>query len=178
MPIQPASRQVAFTDWQPEIGDTFVVDTLDNIGYLVHLDGRYLKFDVITGQRRTLHYIGRTYWGATPERDWVVQSKEIKGDRWTFGPTGRFLRLYWDDEDTAYGIHEHKAEDVMFARDIRYQSMGCVIVTSRTLDLIEKTYDINEVHGLPVYTRYGIEDDEAAVQIAHAIDLGVRESTL
>jgi hypothetical protein len=160
----PAAYQVSIEEWQPKGGDRFVVDTLNNEGYLIHTDGQYIRFPVITGQRRRVYYIGRSYNAATPNWDWEAKSKDIKGDRVTFGPTGRFVRLYEDGEETAYGIHEHKSEEVMFARDIRYQSMGCVIVRTAMMDIIEQTYDINaELGGFKVFTRYGVED---AVAIA------------
>ncbi len=153
----PAALQISLKDWAPVVGDRFVVDTLSNEGYLIHTDGRYVRFPVITGQRRGVYYIGRSYNATTPKWDWEVKSREIKGDRVTFGPTGRFLRMYKDDERTAYGIHEHKSEIEMFARDTRFQSMGCVIVTSAMLDVIEDTYNLNG-GSLIVKTRYGVED--------------------
>jgi len=125
----------------------------------MHLDGRYVRFPLITGQRRRVYYIGRSYNATTPAWDWVVQSEDIKGDRITFGPTGRFLRLYQDGEEhTAYGIHEHAAEEVMFARESRFGSMGCIIVRSAMMDILEATYRLNEETGMPVFTRYGVEE--------------------
>ncbi len=144
--------------WQPAVGDTFVVDTMRNEGYLVHDDGEFVRFPVITGQRRWVNYIGRSYNAATPNWNWQIKSKHIKGDRVTFGPSGRFLRLYKDDEQTAYGIHEHKSEAEMFARDARFQSMGCVIVRTNVMDVIERTYDLNAAAGMNVFTRYGVEN--------------------
>jgi hypothetical protein len=160
----PAALQVSVEEWEPRIGDRMVVDTLANEGYLIHTDGAYIRFPVITGQRRFVYYIGRGYNAATPNWDWEAKSKDIKGDRITFGPTGRFVRLYEDGEETAYGIHEHRSEEVMFARDIRYQSMGCIIVRTAMMDIVERTFDVNaESGGFAVITRYGVED---AVKIA------------
>jgi hypothetical protein len=130
--------------WEPKWGDSFVIDTQNNEGYLIHTNGSFTQFPVITGQRRFVSYIGRYYNAATPTWNWTALSNEIKGDRVTFGPTGRFLRLYKDGETrTAYGIHEHRDEAIMFERDIRFQSMGCVIVRSSILDIIEDTYELN-----------------------------------
>ena len=145
--------------WQPAVGDRFVVDTKTNEGYLVHTDGRYVKFDVVTGQRNWVYYIGRYYNATTPTWNWVVKSKDIKGDRLTFGPSGRFLRMYKDGEErTAYGIHEYRHEKEMFEkREDRFQSMGCVIVRKSHMNLIEKTYKLNKKEGLHVITRYGVK---------------------
>lgn len=135
-----------------------MVDTRSNDGYLVHPDGEFIQFPVITGQRRYVRYIGLSYFAATPNWDWNANEKDIKGDRITFGPTGRIIRLYKDGEVTNYGIHEHAAEDVMFARDERYQSMGCVIVRRVIMDIMEKTYDLNHEAGFTVMTRDGVTD--------------------
>ncbi len=143
--------------WQPQMGDRLAVDTRENMGYLVHPGGVTLTFPVITGQRRVVRYIGRTYDATTPTRRWVIRSKHIKGDRITFGPTGRFLRLYYKEEETPYGIHEHASEERMFSEQSRYQSMGCVIVPTNILDIIERTFDLNE-GSLEVVTQYGVED--------------------
>lgn len=150
-------HQVSVKYWQPKAGDRVVVDTAANEGYLIHTDGLYIRFPIITGQRRGLCYIGRCYNGATPTREWVVQSQHIKGDRITFGPTGRFLRLYWDDENTAYGFHEHASEEIMFDRESRFQSMGCIIVRSAIMDILEDTYALNEEEGIQVVSQYGVE---------------------
>lgn len=112
-PPIPQAIEVRAEIWQPQAGDIFLVDTKENIGYIVHRDGSYLKFPVITGQKRTVQYIGRTYYAATPNRHWSVESMHIKDDKFTFGPTGRFLRLYRQGERSPYGIHEHAAEEVM-----------------------------------------------------------------
>jgi len=164
-PPAPAALQVSVDSWVPGFGDRFVVDTRGNDGYLIHTDGQYIRFPVITGQRRWVRYIGRSYNATTPAWDWVAKSLDIKWDRTTFGPSGRFLRLYRDGEDsTAYGIHEHAAETVMFARESRFQSMGCIIVQSKFMDILEWTFAVNaEDGGVPVFTRYGVED---AVRIA------------
>jgi len=155
----PAGHQVSVDSWQPAVGDRFVVDTKSNEGFLIHTDGRYLRFDVVTGQQKWVYYIGRHYNAKTPTWDWTVKSKDIKGDRITFGPSGRFLRLYKDGEErTAYGIHEYGYEEEMFEkRDDRFQSMGCVIVRTDMMDILDATFALNEEEGMQVFTRYGID---------------------
>lgn len=135
-----------------------VVDTKTNEGYLIHADGRFVQFPVATGQRKFVCYIGRCYNATTPEATWQVKSRDIKGDHITFGPSGRFLRLYKHGEDsTAYGIHEYAYEDRMFAEGERYRSMGCIVVKKEMMDIIDATYSINEGI-LDVITAYGIDD--------------------
>lgn len=131
-------------EWEPAIGDTFVVDVGTNTGYLVHEDGRSLSFPVATGRKEYVHYIGRYYKANTPIRTWTAEQKQIKGDRRTFGVSGRFIRLFRDGENSPYGIHSYfKVADWM-QEDERYFSMGCVVVTEEIMDVIEKTFDVNE----------------------------------
>ncbi|MBM3231632.1 L,D-transpeptidase [Candidatus Peregrinibacteria bacterium] len=155
---RPVAVAVAASEWKPEPGDTAFIDTRSNDGYLVHDDGRYLRFPVVTGQRRGVYYIGRSYNATTPATDWVIQSSEVKGDRVTFGPSGRFLRLWKDDERTAYGFHEHRDEEEMFGApaEERYRSMGCIILESSTMDIFALTLELNG--SIAVHTRYGIDD--------------------
>ncbi|MFH0770970.1 MAG: L,D-transpeptidase [Candidatus Peregrinibacteria bacterium] len=156
----PLVTEIPPDQWQPHPGDRMIVDTRDNEGFLIRQNGEYLRFPVVTGRRSSVTYIGRRYNATTPVREWEVASKEIKGDHITFGPTGRFFRLSTDnsDERTAYGIHEYGYEEKMFAESVRYLSMGCIIVRSKILDIIERTYDINEGH-LAVSTQYGLDPD-------------------
>jgi hypothetical protein len=136
---------IPLPDWQVQTGDRFIVDTTENLGFLVRNDSSaYTTFPVITGQRRVVRYIGRTYDATTPNQRWLVKTRHIKGDRITYGPTGRFFRMYEDGEEyTSYGIHEHRYEERMFSEEARYQSMGCIIVKSAILDIIEATYELN-----------------------------------
>ena len=159
MPYAPAPvpSPVPFSEWQVNIGDRIVVDTRENEGYLIHADGRFLEFPVATGQRKVVCYIGRCYNGATPERSWQVQSKDIKGDHLTFGPSGRFLRLYRNGEDTAYGFHEYGYEDRMFDDQPRFKSMGCIIVKKAVMDILDKTFSMNEGN-IDVITKFGVEE--------------------
>ena len=153
--IEAASTPLSL--WEPQQGDSFVVDTRENMGYLVHENGSFTAFPVVTGQRRVVRYIGRTYNASTPNQVWNVKSTHIKGDRMTYGKTGRFMRLFDEDGLTAYGIHGYGNEEEMFGRDSRYGSMGCVIVRERILDIIERTYGLNE-NALTVITTYGLND--------------------
>lgn len=142
-PAQPI--EIPFADWTPEPSDHLIVDTSENQGYLLRVDnGFYTQFPVITGQKRVVRYLGMTYNAATPDWQWAVKSRHMKGDHITFGPTGRFFRLYKNGEQyTSYGIHEHRSEEKMFGEESRYQSMGCIIVQRAVLDVIERTWEIN-----------------------------------
>ena len=144
-------------DWQPAIGDKMVIDTKENRGYLIHTDGRSIDFPVVTGQHRNVCYIGRCYNAATPSRDWIAKSKHIKGDRLTYGKTGRFIRLYDSDGRTHYGIHGYGKEEEMFAQKSLFQSMGCVIVRESILNIIDATFALNK-KSLSVITKKGVED--------------------
>ena len=167
-PAQPAS--IPLSDWTSQVGDHFIVDTAENRGYLLRADNSlYTEFPVITGQKRIVTYISRTYNAETPNWHWVVKSKHIKGDRTTFGPTGRFLRLYKDGEDyTSYGIHEHRSEVRMFGEVDRYQSMGCIIVQSAVLDVVERTYELNG-EMLDVVTQTGVGPDTIAQEMGERL---------
>lgn len=133
------------TSWVPAMGDTFVVDTAENVGYIVREDkSLYTSFSVVTGQKRNVYYIGRYYYAKTPDKVWEVKTKHQKAKSVTFGD-GRFLRLYDDGERTAYGIHGHRYAMEMLAEEpqSRYRSMGCVIVSDVMLDILEEIYHVN-----------------------------------
>ena len=141
LPVQES--YIPLSEWQPMRGDRFIVDTSNNVGYLVHTSGAHTSFKVVTGQQRFVYYIGRYYNAKTPDKRWSVETIHHKHPSITFGPTGRFLRLYDDGERTAYGIHGHRYADEMLLEEDRYRSMGCVIVNESILDLIETTYKKN-----------------------------------
>lgn len=147
-------------EWRPILGDSFVVDTLSNIGYLVHADGGYTSFPVVTGQRRVVRYIGRVYDATTPTRTWIVRSQEVKGDRITFGRQGKFLRLFKgsDDDRTPYGIHSHAYAEQMLLGQDRFRSMGCIIVSDPVLDVLVATFELNAKR-LDVVTVYGLGEE-------------------
>ena len=145
--------------WDVRMNDRFIADTKENVGYLIHEDGTYLSFPIASGQRRTVSYIGLTYFAGTPSRKWTVESTKIQWDRTTFGPTGRFLRLHYKGEGTNYGIHGYKyMEEVAADPNVanRYVSMGCILMQERYLDLIEATYFMNG-NRLEVATVHGID---------------------
>jgi hypothetical protein len=118
-----------------------LVDVEQNTGFLIHTDGTYVSFPVATGQRKTVRYIGRTYFAATPLRSWTITGMDLKDDRNTFGTSGRFFRLNRNNERTPYGIHGHAASTVMLGSSSsnRYRSMGCVIVSEKVLDILGRT---------------------------------------
>lgn len=142
-----------------------IVDTKENVGYLVRENGDYTSFPVLTGQRRVVHYIGRTYNAATPEKSWTVESVDVKGRSMTFGETGTFMRLYDDGEKTAYGIHGHLTFQKMLDEGDRYRSMGCILVSEDVLKIILKTYEENGLR-LDVATAYGVTVPEQKPDVA------------
>lgn len=109
----------------------------------MHPSGEYyLPFKVATGQRRVVHYIGRTYDATTPLGLFHIGLENVKGDRTTFGSTGRFFRLLENqDEMTAYGFHGHAASKYMLndPDEERYKSMGCVITDEEMIKIIAET---------------------------------------
>ncbi len=161
----PASPEVPIDSWVPQAGDRLIVDTEKNVGYLVHENGDYASFDVLTGQRRYVRYIGRTYFAATPEKLWTVKSVEVKGRSMTFGETGTFLRLYDEDEKTAYGIHGHLTFQKMLDEGDRYRSMGCVLVAESVLQILVKTVEANG-GTLEVATKRGVVLENPAPTVA------------
>ncbi len=170
---------IVFAEWQPQKGDELLVDTEENIGYLIRLDGTYTAFPVATGQRRVVRYIGRTYNATTPASLWKAKSSEIKGDRITFGKYGRFLRLYEreDSEETRtpYGIHSHAYIEKMLAGTERYRSMGCVLVSEFVLDRIIETFALNG-NELSVRTINGLGDETLTYEVLKEKMTGLQES--
>ncbi len=149
--------------WEIEDGDKVLVDTKNNEGYIFHEDGQYLNFPLVTGQRRWVYYIGRSYNASTPNWNWSINSMHVKGDRLTFGPSGRFLRLYRDgSEHTAYGFHEYGQEDEIFdGMDTRFRSMGCIIVKIPIMDLLVNTFEENG--SIEVISQHGIDSLQEAM---------------
>ncbi len=161
----PVPHQISLENWKIEAADKILVDTKSNEGYIFHEDGRYLSFPLVTGQRRWVYYIGRSYNASTPNWNWTINSMHTKGDRLTFGPSGRFLRLYKDGSDhTAYGFHEYGQEDEIFeGLDTRFRSMGCIIVRVPIMDLLVNTFEQNG--STDVITQYGIESLQEAMLV-------------
>lgn len=148
----PSSETTDLESWVPQKGDIFEVNVQTNIGHLYHLDGTTLEFEVVTGVRRVVRYIGLRYFAATPAANWVAQDMQIKKNRVTFGKSGRFIRLYKNGVNgTAYGIHPFGKENSMFKVPGRYGSMGCIIVREAVMDILVKTLEVNEGR-LPVRT--------------------------
>lgn len=131
-------------NWEPQEGDFFEVNVENNMGRLYHKTGEALEFQVVTGQRRIMWYRGVKYFGGTPATKWVAKELNVKWDHVTYGKTGRFFRLYdGGTQYTAYGIHGFGREDSMFKVAGRYGSLGCIIVREQILNLIQKTFDLN-----------------------------------
>lgn len=82
-------------------------------------------------------------------------SDERKSRSVTFGQNGTFLRLSYNHEETSYGIHSHLYVQKMLARDNRYGSMGCIIVSEDILDVLQETFRVNGDR-LDVVTRFGL----------------------
>ena len=127
-------------------GDSFKADVANGLGYLVNFESqKFTVFPILSGQRRHLCYIGRCYYGATPEQEWTVKEMNIQYDRITFSESGKFLRLYSNGETrTSYGIHGHAYFDSMIQKDTKFQSMGCILVSDEILDMIEASFHANE----------------------------------
>ena len=121
-----------------------ILDIDSNTGYLLYEDASYFPFLIASGQRRFVHYLGYAYFAATPLGSWSINDEKIQPDKMTFGPTGRFFRLYEDgSKHTYYGIHSHKYVAKWLAQGERYKSYGCVIVSDEVLDILEKALDRN-----------------------------------
>jgi|TARA_Y100000310_G_C20486486_1_gene717114 hypothetical protein len=159
----PVPHAISTEKWVVEEGDKILVDTKNNEGYIFHKDGQYLNFPLVTGQRRWVSYIGRYYNASTPNWSWAIKTMHIKGDRLTFGPSGRFLRLYKDgSEHTAYGFHEYGQEDEIFeGLDTRFRSMGCIIVRIPIMDILVNTFEKNE--SIEVISQHGIDNLQEAM---------------
>ncbi len=148
----PSSETTDLESWVPQKGDIFEVNVQTNIGHLYHPDGSTLEFEVVTGVRRVVRYIGLRYFAATPAAEWIAQDMQIKKNRMTFGKSGRFIRLYKNGTDaTAYGVHGFGRENSMFKVPDRYGSMGCIIVREEVMDILQKTLELNDGK-LPVRT--------------------------
>ncbi len=146
--------------WIPEVDDRLIIDVAQNHGYLVGIDGFYTSFPVGTGQRRTVRYIGKIYNAATPRARWTAQSLEIKrGDRATYGNTGRFFRMHHERWGrTQYGIHATSNIEDILAMDDRYRSMGCILVSDDILTLLEQTFALND-NSMQVITMDDVDID-------------------
>lgn len=147
---------VALQDLEPT-GIHFLVDTKENMGYIINDKGQYALIKVATGQNKVVHYLGQTYNALTPSEHWTAKTFHTQSDRITFGPKGKFLRLYRDGtEYTAYGIHSYAYIKDFLKEDDRYRSMGCVLVDD---DVMEYLVDAFKKNGnkLEVVTVHGLD---------------------
>jgi len=142
---------VNFVDFHSAVGDYFMVDIDAGFGYIMNDDlGRFTAFPVMTGARGT----------PTPEEHWVILSKHVKGNHFTFGRTGEFLRMYRvkDGEKpkrTAYGIHNYALFDEKVADDTKFLSLGCVLVSEDVLNIVEESWLVNG-RAMDIYTKHGV----------------------
>ena len=138
-----ASTQVDPSRWVPQEGDIAIVLVDSDELYLLHKDSSfYVHVPVATGQLRYVRYIGRTYFAKTPLREWVMKGEmETKWDRTTFGEKGRFARLHWKGEKTPYGFHHYKYFDDVMQREVRKESMGCVLLSDEMMDVMQAYLD-------------------------------------
>jgi hypothetical protein len=141
-----AARLISPDDWVPQSGDHFYVDLDANWGYILHPDSAdILAFPVATGIEGTIRWLGMTYNAKTPEARWVTKTSHIQSDRFTFGPTGYFLRLYKNgDQYTRYGVHSHASVEQWLTLEKRYKSAGCIIVNEQILQILKTTFEVNE----------------------------------
>ena len=162
----PQTQAIPLSQWVPQSGAVFLVDTKDAVGYLINTDGSYTAVPVILGQNKSVHYLGRTYLATTPEASWVVKEVDEQGDRITFGKDGTFLRLYKNGTtSTSYGIHTHAYIDTMLASDSKYYSLGCILVTKNVLDILQNMYEING-EALHVVTVFGLNGEKMSKRVA------------
>lgn len=135
---------VEINTFEPAGGDYLVADIERSVGYLVSPEHHeIMPFVLLSGQKRFRGYFSGEYYEGTPEMDWVVRQLDIKGDRVTFGDTGRFFRMFDGEGRTAYGIHSHKYFQYMSDSDNYFRSLGCLIVSDDVLDVIQKSFELN-----------------------------------
>ncbi len=131
-------------DFQASEGDQFIADLENGMGYLVNEERQYFTtFQLLSGQKRNVCYIGRCYFAATPEQTWVVKEENIQGDRVTFSESGEFFRMFEDDSRTSYGIHGYKYFQDNIDKGKKFVSMGCLLVADDVLDVIEASFVAN-----------------------------------
>lgn len=164
----PQTQAIPLSQWVPQTGAVFLVDTKDAVGYLINTDGSFTAVSVILGQNKVIRYLGRTYLATTPELSWVVKEVDKQGDRITFGKDGTFLRLYKNGmTSTSYGIHTHAYIDTMLSSDTRYYSLGCILVTKNVLDILQTMYERNG-DALHVVTMFGLNGEKMSKRVEGA----------
>lgn len=161
----PQTQAIPLSQWVPQSGAVFLVDTKDAVGYLINTDGSFTSVPVILGQNKEIHYLGRTYLATTPEASWVVKEIDEQGDHITFGKDGTFLRLFKNGTlSTPYGIHTHAYIDTMLASDSKYYSYGCILVTKNVLDILQTMYERNG-KALHVVTMFGLNGERMSRRV-------------
>ncbi len=161
----PQTQAVPLSQWVPQAGAVFLVDTKDAVGYLINTDGSFTAVPVILGQNKNVNYLGRRYLATTPETSWVVKEVDTQGDRITFGKEGTFLRLFKNGTtSTSYGIHTHAYINTMLESDTRYYSLGCILVTQNVLDILEGMYERNG-KALHVVTMFGLSGENMSKRV-------------
>ncbi len=126
---------VYYQDFHPSVGDYFLVDIENALGYLLNESTQYYTvFPIMTGSKRT----------PTPEREWVVLQKNIQPNRVVFSKSGEFFRMFTNGTTrTSYGIHGYGYFDMEIERGTKFLSLGCVLVADDVLDMIENSYLAN-----------------------------------
>ncbi len=138
-------NQVEVAEFEATKGDYVMADLKNSTGYLLNDETKtYASFPLLSGQKRKVYYLGRSYFAATPEQTWIVRELAIQSDRVTFSKSGEFLRLYDGEKRTSYGIHGNKYFQTMTSRENKYVSMGCILVADDVLDIIQNSFDADE----------------------------------
>lgn len=136
---------VTLSTFEAGSGDYMVADIERSVGYLVSTEHHeIMPFVLLSGQKRFKGRFGGVTYEGTPEIDWVVRQMDVKGDRVTFGDTGRFFRMFDGESRTAYGIHSHKYFQYMSDSDNYFRSLGCLLVSDDVLDVIQKSFEAND----------------------------------
>lgn len=137
-----------YKEFTPSVGDYFLVDVSNAVGYLINDGSRYYTdFPIMTGSLST----------PTPYKEWVVLDKNIQRNRVTFSESGEFFRMYIDGKTrTSYGIHGYAYFNDEIEKGRKFLSLGCVLVADDVLDLLEESYILNN-NSLRVSTREVID---------------------
>lgn len=146
-------NRVDVDEFESADGDYVLANLSRGVGYLANRESKiFTTFPLLSGQHRYVYYVGRYYYAATPEQEWVIKEMNIQRDRFTFSESGRFLRMYANgDTYTSYGIHAHAHFETMIERDSKFQSMGCLLVSDEVMDVLEESFYANE-NGMRVLT--------------------------
>lgn len=165
-----SAQAITLQNWIPAVDDRFIADTQMNQGYIVHTNGAYTTFPIGSGKEENVRYAGLRYNAATPDEKWIVKSTTIQKDRATFGKSGLFLRLYYNNGTTEshYGIHATGNITDILSDEDRYRSMGCVLVSNDILEILAQTYLLNGKK-LEVVTTHGLPQEENKSLLAKSL---------